>query len=174
MRITPLSTLLFTAACASLPLLRALSLERCRYRMTHMEHTDDAFKLAILDCDFDEDLYLQSRLDGTLAPIASVASQAEVSATTVYGPPPRPHDLISDVVLHVVERLHLGLELVNLPLVEVLVLFQSFSALLHPDHVLFRYHRKPLQINYYCCKLLGRLRRRLQATTIFVCLFGGG
>lgn len=67
------------SACVVAPAVHGLSLEKCHYRMTNMQHTEESFKLAIFDCTFDDDLYLKSRLDEDLAPIPSVASKEAVS-----------------------------------------------------------------------------------------------
>ena len=79
------SSLLLTlaAVCGSIlvPEARAISLEKCSYRVTNMQHTDDTYRIAVFDCDFNEDLYLKSRLDDNLAPISSVASLDEVAAS---------------------------------------------------------------------------------------------
>ena len=48
--------------------------------MKIFRHTDGSYRLAIFDCDFDDDLYLKSRIDGGLAPIPSDSSREEVEA----------------------------------------------------------------------------------------------
>jgi len=46
-----------------------------------MAHTDDTYRLAIFDCDFDQDLFLKSRIDNSIPPISSIASQEDVAAS---------------------------------------------------------------------------------------------